>query len=60
MRAPWKWRARRWPAARRSSTLNMDEAMLDSKAAMVKYLNLIATEPDIARVPVMIDSSNGT
>src|SRR4029079_18427086 len=32
-------------------------AMLDSKAAMVRYLNLIATEPDIARVPVMIDSS---
>jgi 5-methyltetrahydrofolate--homocysteine methyltransferase len=37
--------------------VNMDEAMLDSKAAMVRYLNLIATEPDIARVPVMIDSS---
>ncbi|HQR11394.1 MAG TPA: methionine synthase [Casimicrobiaceae bacterium] len=37
--------------------VNMDEAMLDSKAAMVKYLNLIASEPDIARVPVMIDSS---
>ncbi len=31
--------------------------MLDSKAAMVKFLNLIASEPDIARVPVMIDSS---
>jgi 5-methyltetrahydrofolate--homocysteine methyltransferase len=37
--------------------INMDEAMLDSKAAMVRFLNLIATEPDIARVPVMIDSS---
>ena len=37
--------------------VNMDEAMLDSKASMVKFLNLIATEPDIARVPVMIDSS---
>jgi len=37
--------------------VNMDEAMLDSKAAMVKFLNLVATEPDIARVPVMIDSS---
>ncbi len=37
--------------------INMDEAMLDSKAAMVKFLNLIASEPDIARVPVMIDSS---
>ena len=37
--------------------VNMDEAMLDSRAAMVKFLNLIAAEPDIARVPVMIDSS---
>ncbi len=37
--------------------VNVDEAMLDSKAAMVRFLNLIATEPDIARVPVMIDSS---
>lgn len=37
--------------------INMDEAMLDSKAAMVRFLNLIAAEPDIARVPVMIDSS---
>ena len=37
--------------------VNMDEAMLDSKAAMARFLNLIASEPDIARVPVMIDSS---
>ena len=37
--------------------INMDEAMLDSKAAMVKFLNLIASEPDISRVPIMIDSS---
>jgi len=37
--------------------VNMDEAMLDSQAAMVKFLNLIAAEPDIARVPVMVDSS---
>src|SRR6202158_3520821 len=37
--------------------VNMDEAMLDSKAAMVRFLHLIAGEPDIARVPVMIDSS---
>ncbi len=37
--------------------VNMDEGMLDSEAAMVQYLNLIATEPDITRVPVMIDSS---
>jgi 5-methyltetrahydrofolate--homocysteine methyltransferase len=37
--------------------VNMDEAMLDSKASMVRFLQLIASEPDIARVPVMIDSS---
>ncbi|MCP5472436.1 MAG: methionine synthase [Sinobacteraceae bacterium] len=37
--------------------VNMDEGMLDSEAAMVRFLNLIATEPDIARVPLMIDSS---
>jgi 5-methyltetrahydrofolate--homocysteine methyltransferase len=37
--------------------VNMDEAMLDSKAAMVKFLHLIAAEPEIARVPLMIDSS---
>ncbi|MGC6472272.1 MAG: methionine synthase [Parvibaculales bacterium] len=37
--------------------INMDEGMLDSEAAMVRFLNLIAAEPDIAKVPVMIDSS---
>ena len=37
--------------------INMDEGMLDSKEAMVRFLNLIAAEPDISRVPVMIDSS---
>ncbi|MEN6628706.1 MAG: methionine synthase [Sulfuricella sp.] len=37
--------------------VNMDEAMLDGEAAMIKFLNLIASEPDIAKVPVMIDSS---
>ena len=37
--------------------INMDEGLLDSQVAMVDYLNLIAAEPDIARVPVMIDSS---
>ncbi len=37
--------------------INMDEGMLDSKEAMVTFLNLIAAEPDISRVPVMIDSS---
>jgi 5-methyltetrahydrofolate--homocysteine methyltransferase len=37
--------------------VNMDEGMLDSAAAMVKFLNLMASEPEIARVPVMVDSS---
>ncbi len=37
--------------------VNMDEGLLDSKAAMVTFLNLIAAEPDISRVPIMIDSS---
>jgi 5-methyltetrahydrofolate--homocysteine methyltransferase len=37
--------------------VNMDEAMLDGEAAMVKFLNLIASEPDISKVPLMIDSS---
>ena len=39
--------------------VNMDEAMLDAMKAMPRFLNLIASEPDIARVPIMIDSSNG-
>jgi 5-methyltetrahydrofolate--homocysteine methyltransferase len=37
--------------------INMDEAMLDSEAAMAHFINLIAAEPDIARIPIMIDSS---
>jgi 5-methyltetrahydrofolate--homocysteine methyltransferase len=37
--------------------VNMDEGMLDAEAAMVRFLNLIASEPDISRVPIMIDSS---
>jgi 5-methyltetrahydrofolate--homocysteine methyltransferase len=37
--------------------VNMDEGMLDSEAAMTRFLNMIAAEPDIARVPIMIDSS---
>lgn len=37
--------------------INMDEAMLDGKLAMVTYLNLVASEPDISKVPVMVDSS---
>ncbi len=40
--------------------INMDEGMLDSEAAMVRFLNLVAAEPDVARVPVMIDSSKWT
>jgi 5-methyltetrahydrofolate--homocysteine methyltransferase len=39
--------------------INMDEAMLDSQAAMERFLNLIAGEPEIARVPIMIDSASG-
>src|SRR6185295_5078353 len=37
--------------------VNMDEGMLDSEAAMTTFLNLIATEPEIARLPIMVDSS---
>ena len=37
--------------------INMDEGMLDSEAAMVRFLNLVAAEPDVSRVPIMIDSS---
>ena len=38
----------------------MDEGMLDGVAAMTRFLNLIASEPDIAKVPIMIDSSKWT
>ncbi len=37
--------------------VNMDEGLIDSESAMARFLNLIASEPDIARVPVMVDSS---
>ncbi|MFT7679331.1 MAG: 5-methyltetrahydrofolate--homocysteine methyltransferase, partial [Planctomycetota bacterium] len=40
--------------------VNMDEGMLDSEACMTRFLNLIATEPEIARLPIMIDSSKWT
>ena len=40
--------------------INMDEGLLDSEKAMVTFLNLIASEPDISRVPIMIDSSKWT
>ena len=38
--------------------INMDEGMLDSKAAMTKFVNLIGSEPEVAKVPLCIDSSN--
>ncbi|CAG8591514.1 7489_t:CDS:10, partial [Ambispora leptoticha] len=38
--------------------VNMDEGMLDGKSAMTKFLNLVASDPDVARVPLMVDSSN--
>ena len=37
--------------------VNMDEAMIDSEASMIRFLNLIGSEPEIARIPIMIDSS---
>ncbi len=37
--------------------VNMDEGLLDSESAMIRFLNLVATEPDIARIPIMLDSS---
>jgi 5-methyltetrahydrofolate--homocysteine methyltransferase len=40
--------------------INMDEGLIDSEAAMTRFVNLIASEPDIARVPLMIDSSKWT
>lgn len=40
--------------------INMDEGMIDSEAAMVKFLNLIASEPDISKLPIMVDSSKWT
>ena len=39
--------------------VNMDEGMIDGEKAMVKFLNLIASRPEISRIPIMIDSSNG-
>jgi 5-methyltetrahydrofolate--homocysteine methyltransferase len=39
--------------------INMDDGLIDGKESMVRFLNLIAAEPDICRVPIMIDSSNG-
>ena len=39
--------------------VNFDEGLLDGEASMTKFLNLIAAEPDISRVPIVIDGSNG-
>ena len=57
MPLPWTSRDNRWPTGAQIIDVNMDEGMLDSQAAMTRFLNLIAAEPDIARVPIMIDSS---
>jgi 5-methyltetrahydrofolate--homocysteine methyltransferase len=40
--------------------VNMDEGMIDSEAAMTKFLNLVASEPDISKLPIMVDSSKWT
>ena len=40
--------------------INMDEGMIDSEAAMTRFLNLIGSEPEISRIPIMIDSSKWT
>jgi 5-methyltetrahydrofolate--homocysteine methyltransferase len=37
--------------------INMDDAMLDAEKSMVRFLNLLSADPDIARIPVMLDSS---
>ena len=57
MRRRWRWPATQVENGAQIIDINMDEGLIDSKAAMVEFLNLIAAEPDIARVPVMIDSS---
>jgi 5-methyltetrahydrofolate--homocysteine methyltransferase len=51
------WRASRWKTARRSSTSTWTRPCLTVRQRWFKFLNLIASEPDISRVPVMIDSS---
>jgi hypothetical protein len=53
----WRWRASRSRTARRSSTSTWTRPCSTAAAAMVRFLNLIAGEPEIARVPIMIDSS---
>ena len=56
-RPPSRWRPSRCANGANIIDVNMDEAMLDSEAAMTTFLNMVATEPDIAKVPIMVDSS---
>ena len=56
-RQPWTSPEPRWRTARRVIDINMDEGMLDAEQAMLTFLNLMASEPDICRVPIMVDSS---
>ena len=54
---PRKWPCEQVDNGAQIIDVNMDEGLLDGEAVMVRFLNQIASEPDIARVPVMIDSS---
>ena len=53
----WQSRSTRCASGANLLDVNMDEGMLDSERAMTTFLNLVATEPEIARVPLMVDSS---
>jgi len=53
------WRAKQVDNGAQVIDVNMDEAMLDSHKAMTTFLHLIGSEPDISRVPVMVDSRSG-
>ena len=57
MKRRWTWRASQVENGAQIIDINMDEGMIDSEAAMTRFVNLIAGEPDIAKVPLMIDSS---
>jgi 5-methyltetrahydrofolate--homocysteine methyltransferase len=54
---PWRWRRNQVEDGAQIIDVNMDEGMLDAERAMVTFLNLVASEPDISRVPIMVDSS---
>ena len=56
--APWRWRASRWRGGANILDVNLDEGLLDSAAMMRTFLNRVAAEPDIAALPIMIDSSD--